>query len=180
VKSLLLALFLGSALPAVLPAPRPIDTARSTAKFSVRRTHGENVTGTIPILRGSLTLTPGSMIPQSADAVLDATRISTGDPSRDRALESPDCFDAKRFPQWTFTSTKVVPKGSSAFEMDGNLTLHGVTRPESLSVTVSGTPEHASYHATAQIDRHAFGMARTRLDPALGADAKITLDITAK
>jgi polyisoprenoid-binding protein YceI len=180
VKSLTLAVVFASALPAVLPAPRPIDTARSTAKFSVSHIWVERVTGTVPILSGSLTLVPNSMIPQSATAVLDATRITTGEPDRDHALESPDFFDTTKFPQWTFTSTKIVPKASNVFEMDGNLTLHGVTQPESLNVTVSGTPEHPSYHATAQIERRAFGMAVTRLDPTIGADVQITLNVTLK
>jgi polyisoprenoid-binding protein YceI len=180
VKSLFLAVVLASGLPAVLPAARPIDPAKSTAKFSVTHIWVDRVTGTVPILSGSLTLMPGSMIPQSATAVLDATRIATGEPDRDHALESPDFFDAKKFPQWTFTSTKIAPKGFNAFEMVGDLTLHGVTRPESLNVAVSGTPEHPSYHATGQIDRRAFGMAVTRLDPTIGASAQITLDVTLK
>jgi polyisoprenoid-binding protein YceI len=73
-----------------------------------------------------------------------------------------------------------VPKGFNAFEMEGDLTLHGITRPESLRVTVSGTPDHPSYRATAQIDRRAFGMAVTRLDPTIGATAQITLDVILK
>jgi polyisoprenoid-binding protein YceI len=175
---MLLAVILASGLPAVLPAPRQIDAARSTAKFSVSHIWVERVTGTVPILSGSLMLMPGSMIPQSATAVLAATRISTGEPDRDRSLESPDFFDAKKFPEWTFASTKIVSKGLNAFEMEGDLTLHGVTHPESLNVTVSGTPEHPSYHATGQIDRRTFGMAVTRLDSTIGGTAAITLDVT--
>jgi polyisoprenoid-binding protein YceI len=177
---MLLAIVLASALPAILPAPRAIDTARSTAKFSVSHIWVEHVTGTVPILSGSLTLMPGSMIPQSATVVLDATRISTGEPDRDQSLESPDFFDAKKFPTWTFVSTKIVPKGFNAFQMEGDLTLHGVTRPESLNVTLSGTPDRPSYRATAQIDRRAFGMAVTRLDPTIGSTAQITLDVILK
>lgn len=179
-KSLFLAAIFASALPALLPAARPIDIARSTAKFSVSHIWVDRVTGTVPILSGSVTLLPGSMIPQSATAVLDATRIATGEPDRDHSLESPDFFDTKKFPQWSFTSTKIVPKAPNVFEMDGNLTLHGVTQPESLNVTVSGTPQQPSYHATAQIERRAFGMAVTRLDPTIGATAQITLSVTLK
>jgi polyisoprenoid-binding protein YceI len=57
------------------------------------------------------------------------------------------------------------------------LTIHGVTQPERLNVTASGSPAHPVYHATAQIDRHAFGMAVTRLDPTIGSNVDVTLDI---
>ena len=90
----------------------------------------------MPIVRGAVTLPAGSVIPTAVTAVLDATRIRTDEPDRDRSLESPDFFDAARFPQWTFESTKIVPRGPNAFEMDGDLTIHGVTRPERLEVAV--------------------------------------------
>jgi len=64
--------------------------------------------------------------------------------------------------------------------MDGNLTIHGVTQPEHLSVTIKGDTSHPIYHAVGQIDRHAFGMSVTRLDPTIGNNADITLDITLK
>lgn len=175
-KGALLSLVLAATLGGLSPAVRVIDTTRSKAQFSVRHIWVEHVTGTVPILRGSVTLAPNSLIPIAASAVLDATQIATGEPDRDRSLESPDFFDAQKFPQWTFTSTTIVARGSNAFEMDGNLTIHGVTRSERLHVAVSGTPESPMYHATGQIDRHAFGMATTRLDPTIGSVADITLD----
>ena len=134
----------------------------------------------MPIRSGSVVLKPGSPIPVSADAVLDAGHLATDDPDRDASLKSPDFFDTPRFPTWTFASTKVVPHADGSFEMDGNLTIHGVTQPERLAVTVTGGAANPSYHATARIDRHAFGMATTRLDPAIGATADVTLDVTLK
>jgi polyisoprenoid-binding protein YceI len=170
-------LVLACALLAATPGPRAIDTAKSSAQFSVAHIWVERATGTVPILDGSVTLLAGSLIPQGANAVLDATRITTGEPDRDRSLESPDFFDTAKFPRWTFTSTRIVPKGPASFEMDGDLTVHGVTQPEQLDVTVSGEAAHPEYRATAQIDRHAFGMIRTRLDPTIGSTVDITLDI---
>ena len=170
-------LALACALLAAAPSPRAIDIAKSSAQFSVAHIWVERVTGTVPILSGSVTLLPGSLIPRGANAVLDATRIATGEPDRDRSLESPDFFDAAQFPRWTFASTRIVPKGPASFEMDGDLTIHGVTQPERLDVTVTGDPLHPEYRAKAQIDRHAFGMLRTRLDPTIGSIVDITLDI---
>ena len=173
-------LALACALLSAAPAPRAIDAAKSSAQFSVAHIWVERVTGTVPILSGGVSLAPGSVIPQSASAELDATHITTGEPDRDRSLESPDFFDAAKFPRWTFTSTRIVPTGPASFEMDGNLTIHGVTQPERLDVTVIGDAVHPEYRAKAQIDRHAFGMIRTRLDPTIGTILDITLDIEPK
>lgn len=156
---------------------RPIDVAKSKAQFAIQHVFVAHVVGTIPIESGSVTLPPDSPIPLGATAVLDASRVATGDGDRDAALRSPDYFDVKRFPTWTFTSTKIVPSGPAAFGMDGTLTIHGVSQPEHLDVTVRGDAQHPLYHATGKIDRHAFGMAVTRLDPAIGKTADVILDI---
>jgi polyisoprenoid-binding protein YceI len=162
------------------PETRSIDVSRSKATFDVTHVFVEHVVGTVPIQGGAVVLKPGSAIPISAVAVLDPTRISSGDPDRDASLRSPDFFDTKRFPTWTFTSTKVLPKRGASFEMDGDLTIHSVTQPERLDVTVTGDAANPSYHATGRIDRHAFGMSTTRLDPAIGGVVDTTLDITLK
>lgn len=159
---------------------RAIDAEHSKAQFSVSHIWVENVAGTVPIARGDLVLRSGSAIPVSVSAVLDATKIQTGEADRDNALRSADFFDTARFSQWTFTSTNILPKGPSAFEMDGNLTIRGVTQPERLNVTVSGDPGRPVYHATGRIDRHAFGMPVTRLDPVIGNPVDVTLDIALK
>jgi hypothetical protein len=49
-----------------------------------------------------------------------------------------------------------------------------------LAVVVQGDSSHPQYHAVAHVDRHLFGMAVTRLDPAIGATVDITLDVTLK
>jgi polyisoprenoid-binding protein YceI len=159
------------------PQHRAIDVAHSKAQFSVAHLWVDRVTGTVPIAHGEIVLPQGSLIPISATAVLDAAKVQTDEPDRDKALRSPDFFDTKKFPQWMFTSSKIVPEGPDAFEMDGDLTIHGVTRPETLKVTVTGDAAKPLYHATAEIDRHAFGMATTRLDPVIGTSIEVTLDI---
>jgi polyisoprenoid-binding protein YceI len=176
--SALVAIF--TLLAAIPQAPRAVDPAHSRASFSVKHIWVEHVTGSVPIVSGSVTLAGGSRIPTSAEAVLDATRIETGEPDRDRSLESADFFDAQRFPQWTFTSARIVPRGNDTFEMDGDLTIHGVTQRERVTATIGGTASDPVYHATAQLNRHAFGMATTRLDPAIGATVDVTLDIALK
>src|SRR5215469_9096448 len=108
-KFLVLAFVVGSTLAAsASTTERAIDPAHSSARFSVAHIWVERVTGTLPIIRGSVTLPPDSLVPTAVAAVLDATQIDTGVADRDRSLESPDFFDAKQFPHWTFISTKII------------------------------------------------------------------------
>ncbi|MFY9780028.1 MAG: YceI family protein [Candidatus Baltobacteraceae bacterium] len=161
-------------------AQRAIDPAKSTVGFSISLLFVQHVTGTVPILSGKLTLDEDSPIPLSASAVLDATKLTTGDRDQTNALHSGDFFDVARFPTWTFRSTQVTPHGPAAFGMDGVLTIHGVSQPEHLDVTVGGDAAHPSYHAVGRVDRHAFGMSVTRIDPAIGGTADVILDIALK
>jgi polyisoprenoid-binding protein YceI len=159
---------------------RDVDAGASKALFTVSHVYVEHVTGTVPILSGSVTLAQGSTIPTSVTAELDPGRMKTGDDDRDASLESPDWFDVKRYPKWTLASTKITPTSANTFTMEGLLTIHGVARPERLDVTVGGTPARPAYHATGTIDRHAFGMTVTRLDPVIGNPVDITLDVVLK
>jgi polyisoprenoid-binding protein YceI len=176
----LLALSDATLARAQAPNTNAIDPAKSTARFSIEHIFVERVTGTVPIVSGTVEVSAHSVIPRSVSAILDATRIQSGDPDRDRSLESPDYFDTAKFPTWTFTSTKIVPADATGFGMDGILTMHGVPQAEHLDVTVSGSAAHPAYHAVGHIDRHAFGMKGARLDPVIGNEADITLDITLK
>jgi polyisoprenoid-binding protein YceI len=156
---------------------RAIDPAASTAHFSIAHIFVSHVVGTVPVVSGTVTLAPGERVPTRVDAVLDATKLRTDEPDRDASLESPDYFDTKQFPVWTFASTAITATGPDAFAMDGQLTMHGVTQPEHLDVTIAGDAAHPRYHVTGQIDRRAFGMKGTRLDPVIGTIADVTLDI---
>lgn len=157
---------------------RTIDTAASKATFSVSHIWVGRVTGSVPIAGGSIALAPGSLVPAAATAQLDATRIATGEPDRDESLKSADFFDVARFPAWTFVSTDVTRTGPASFAMEGKLTIHGVTQPVRLDGTIEGGEARPVYRARATIDRRAFGMAVTRLDPAIGGTVDVTLEIS--
>ena len=159
---------------------RAIDAAQSKAAFSVRHVFVERVTGTLAIESGSVTLTANSPIPVAVTAVLDPATIKTEESDRDSALRSADWFDVAKYPQWTFASTKITGVGNAGFTMDGLLTIHGVTQPEELHVTIGGTADRPTYHAVGSVDRHAFGMKIVPLDPAIGNPVEVTLDVVLK
>ena len=173
-------LALGSIARADEAVVRPIDAVKSKATFAVQHIYVTRVNGTVPIIGGTVTLPPDATLPLAVTADLDASKIKSGDPDRDGALASPDFFNVKAFPTWTFTSTKITPVSATAFGIDGTLTMHGVTVPEHLDVTVQGDATHPLYHAIGHIDRQAFHMSVTRLDPVIGKIVDVTLDIVLK
>lgn len=160
--------------------PHAIDAAKSKASFSVQHIWVDHVTGTVPIVGGEVVLPAGSAIPESVTAELDPAKVNSGEHDRDQSLVSADYFDVKDFPTWTFTSTKITPVNATSFGLDGMLTIHGVAVPEHLDVTVRGDSAHPVYHAVGHIDRKAFHMPGSRLDPVIGNPVDVTLDIVLK
>ena len=156
-----------------------IDPTASSATFAVQHIFVERVTGTVPIVSGTIDVPAGSLVPTSVSAVLDPKKFHTDESDRDAAMQTPDWFDTSKFPTWTFVSTKITPT-TTGFTMDGNLTMHGVTQPEHLVVVASGDLAHPVYRATCQVDRKAFGMSTTRLDPVIGNPVDVTLEIVGR
>jgi polyisoprenoid-binding protein YceI len=160
--------------------PHAIDATHSRAAFSVQHVFVERVTGTVPVVDGTIVLGAAAPVPESVTAHLDPAKVATGDRDRDASLAGPDFFDAKTYPVWTFVSTKITPVDAAHFGLDGDLTVHGVSQPEHLDVTIRGDAAHPVYHAVGQVARRAFGMGVTRLDPVIGANVEITLDVALK
>jgi len=80
-------------------------------------------------------------------------------------LRSPDFFDAEKFPTITFNSTKVEAAGDNKLRVFGDLTLHGVTKPAVLDVTINKLGVHplgkraaAGFNATTTLKRTDFGV----------------------
>ncbi len=156
---------------------RAVDPGASTASFAVRHLYVQRVTGSVPIVRGTVTLPRASAIPIRIRAELDPRRIKSGDDDRDADLQGPDWFDSKRFPIWTFASTSIVAMGANAFDALGTLTVHGVAAPCTVHAEiVRGLPD-PTYRATATIDRHAFGMTITRADALVGRELTLAFTI---
>ena len=173
-------LALGSGARADESDAHSIDAVKSKATFTVQHIFVDRVTGTVPVKGGNVVLPADSVVPASITAELDPGKISSGDPDRDASLVSPDFFNVKAFPTWTFTSTKITVVNATAFGVDGMLTIHGVSAPEHLDVTLRGDAAHRVYHALGHVDRQAFHMSVTPLDPVIGKVVDITLDITLK
>lgn len=94
--------------------------------------------------------------------VVDSARMKVLDPQlsadkrreiQDR-MEGPEVLDSAQFPKISFESTKVERTGSAALRVEGRLSLHGVTRP----ITVSVKTENGHYVGTSTLSQREFGI----------------------
>jgi polyisoprenoid-binding protein YceI len=163
-----------------------IDPKHSAARFKVRHMMIANVGGEFNTVSGTIDFDQAKPDQARVDASIDANSLHLGDPQRDAHVKGADFFDVAQFPTITFKSSKVAAAGSG-YKVTGDLTLHGVTKPVTLTVdTVS--PEvtdpwnlqRRGLSATATFNRKDFGMAWNA--PAgggvmLSENVEITLDI---
>jgi polyisoprenoid-binding protein YceI len=111
-----------------------IDPAHSSVHFKVRHMMIANVRGEFRTVRGDLKLNEADITQSEIDIEIDTSSIHTRDEQRDAHLRSADFLDTERHPLLTFRSTKVERTGADAVRVQGDLTIHGVTRDVELEV----------------------------------------------
>lgn len=156
----------GTVLPDVSQAADwDIDTAHSAAQFSVRHMMVANVRGHLAGVTGVVHLDEADPARSSVEARIDAATINTREPKRDAHLKSPDFFDVAKHPFITFKSTKVDKTKDGRLKVTGDLTMHGVTRPAILDVTLVPGEFKDPYgnlkrgaSATTKVNRKDFGL----------------------
>lgn len=100
----------------------------------------------------------------SVTITVNADSLDTGVPDRDKHLKSPDFLNTKQFPTITFKSQRIQTIGKNRYRVTGNLTLHGVTRPITVTVTKVGEGKNfkgmqvIGFETTFVIRRSQFGM----------------------
>jgi polyisoprenoid-binding protein YceI len=93
------------------------------------------------------------------DIRIEAATVNTGSGMKDNKLKSKDFFDVEQPPSITFRSTKVVQTGPESFDVQGNFSIRGVSKPETLKLTVSGKGTGTGIIKGAMaFDRKEYGM----------------------
>ena len=142
-----------------------IDTAHSQVLFTVNHLGFTEYTGQFVTPSGTLTLDPANAANDKVDVSFPIASVSTTVPALNAHLQTPDFFDAAKFPTGSFTSTSVTVTGTTA-TIDGNLTLKGVTKPVKLharfvgaGAAPMGPPKvNVGFSATTTIKRSDFGI----------------------
>jgi polyisoprenoid-binding protein YceI len=165
-----------------------VDAAHSGAEFKVKHMMISNVKGQFTGVSGKLTLDEADITNSKIEASIDANSITTGDADRDKHLRSADFFDVETFPTLSFQSTNVTRKGDDELAVEGNLTLHGVTRKVVFAVEGPTAPgkdpwgnTRIGLSATTRINRKDYGLSwNAALETGgilVGEDVTISLEV---
>jgi polyisoprenoid-binding protein YceI len=173
---------------ATATSPWKVDPVHSNAQFKVKHMMISNVKGEFTGLRGTLTLDNTDITHSYVEASIDASTIATGDPQRDAHLKSADFFNVEAFPTLTFKSTRISKKGDDRYAVEGDLTIHGVTRKAVFEVEDLSAPAKDPWgntriglSTTVRINRKDFGLTwNSTLETGgllVGDEVTITLDV---
>jgi polyisoprenoid-binding protein YceI len=166
-----------------------IDPNHSSTRFEIRHLFSK-VQGDFTQFSGTLEYDPANPTASKLETKIVASSINTNNEHRDTDLKSDNFFDVAKYPEISFTSTK-VEKVEKGLKVTGDLTMHGVTKPVVLDVEILGTGPHpmikggqvAGFSASTKINRQDFGITWNKtLDSGgtlLGDDVDITLNIEA-
>jgi polyisoprenoid-binding protein YceI len=114
-----------------------IDSSHATLEFSVRHLGLASVKGTFHTLRGQAAVDEQDLTRSTGRVEVDVASVDTRDERRDTHLRSADFFDVENHPTATFETREIRHLHDNLYEVTGDLTLRGVTRPVTLSAEVS-------------------------------------------
>jgi polyisoprenoid-binding protein YceI len=164
-------------IPGYVAGTWDVDAFHSEVSFVVRHMVVSKVRGRFNAFEGTI-VTAQDPLESSVEATIDAASVDTNQEQRDAHIRSADFLDAEHFPTLSFRSTAVRPaKGD--YEIDGELTIRGVTKPVTLKLELNGfTPDpyggtRIGFSATTEINRQDFGVSYN--GPIPGADNAMVL-----
>ncbi len=117
-----------------------VDPAHSSLSFTVEHLGLSEIDGRFTDFTGTLNFSPGTN-DGSVEFIAQAKSINTDVEKRDEHLRSADFFDVEKYPTLTFKSTRVTHLSEDRYQVDGKLTIHGVTKPLTTSVRIVGPKE---------------------------------------
>ncbi|NIJ92313.1 polyisoprenoid-binding protein YceI [Xanthomonas campestris] len=163
---LLPALAVTSLAATAAPVRYALDPVHTRVLFAVEHAGFSKALGTVSGSSGTLVFDPDDWAAARLDVTVPLHRADLGDAKWNEATLARNLLDAERFPDAHFVSTQVEASGQNHARVTGNLTLHGVTRPVTLDVTLNALKRHplppfrrtAGFSATATLSRAEFGI----------------------
>jgi polyisoprenoid-binding protein YceI len=166
-KRLAIAAFLAAACPVALAAPvtYEIDPNHTDVVASWSHFGFSNPVAHFGEVDGSITYDPDNVGQSSVNVTIPMAGLNSHVEAFDEHLRNADFFDAEKFPDITFKSTKVEAAGEKKLRVFGDLTVKGVTKPAVLDVTLNKLGAHPmtkrpaiGFDATTTIKRSDFGV----------------------
>jgi polyisoprenoid-binding protein YceI len=140
-----------------------VDTAHSEASFQVRHLLTK-VRGRFSDFEGTIAIDEAHLEQSSATLTIRASSVDTNQPDRDAHLRSADFFAVEQFPTITFRSTRVAKTSENTFDVEGDLTIRGVSKAITVPVRFLGKAkdpwgnERFAFEAEYKINRQDFGL----------------------
>ena len=140
-----------------------LDPAHTTVEFEARHLMVAKVKGRFGEFEGALDIADDPT-QSSISVTIKAASIDTRTEQRDDHLRSPDFLDVDKYPELTFKSTSVEHDGGEDWRINGDLTIHGVTKPVVLNTEYNGQTgdpfvgQRAFFSAETKIDREEWGL----------------------
>jgi len=116
-----------------------IDPAHSAILFKIGHFGIGNVYGRFDAFSGNITFDQNDPSQDAVNVEIKTDSVDTNAPARDKDIKSPDFFNAAEFPTATFKSTSFKKIDDKNYEVTGDFTLRGTTKPITLKVTLLGT-----------------------------------------
>jgi len=142
-----------------------MDKAHSQVNFGITHMGINEVGGSFGTVSAKFTATKDDFSDAAIELTADVNSINTGNEQRNTHLKSPDFFNAAQFGTLTFKSTSFKKVSDKTYQLTGDLTLHGVTKPVTLTATFNGTVTNpmnkktvAGFKVTGTIKRTDFGI----------------------
>jgi polyisoprenoid-binding protein YceI len=178
----LLATVLAAAVasPARAAETYTVDPVHSSVVFRVKHMNTSYAWGRFNDLGGSFALDQADPAQSKLQFQVKSTSVDTANPKRDQHLRGPDFLNAVQFPTIGFASTGVA-KSSDGYEVSGNLTLHGVTKPITFRLTPTGSGKSpmgaaiAGIEASFTIKQSDFGI--TKMAAMIGDEVWINVSV---
>jgi polyisoprenoid-binding protein YceI len=142
-----------------------VEPAHTRIQFAVNHFGFSTWYGDFTGASGSLTLDPKNVAAAKVDIRIPTASVSTTNTVLDGELKSADWFDAAKYPDIRFVSTKVVQTAPNRADITGDLTFHGVTKPVTLAATFVGSGDNplskkytVGFDATTSLKRSDYGV----------------------
>lgn len=141
-----------------------IDPSHSEITFKVKHLMITNVTGNFIKFEGKMETSSEDFSDAEIDFSADIDSLSTNNEQRDGHLKTGDFFDAAQYPKLMFRSTSFVKQGGDIYKLNGDFTLHGVTKPVTLSAELGGAAQdlygnsRIGFEISGSIQRKDFGL----------------------
>jgi len=161
-----------------------IDPNHSYVLWSISHFDFSHPSGKWMVNEGKLTLDKEKPENSKINILIHVNDIITGIPELDKHLTAPLFFDVAKYPQATFVSDKVTLTGKNSANVQGTLTVHGISKPITLNVKLNKmgmspitNKETVGFTATTLLKRSDFGI--TTLLPGVGDNVPISIEVEA-